>query len=213
MTPTLWILAGSGVALLALVVSEKKSWRAGICVTKPLASLGFIVLALVLGAWKTHYGMTLLGGFIFAMAGDLLLIPKSENFFKAGVAAFLLGHVFYLMAFVRVGLDAMALIIAVSCLLVVQRIVLRWLMPHVPSGMKAPILAYVQVISLMTLFAASAARVSGNPWIAVGAVAFFISDLSVARDKFVQPGFANKLWGLPLYYAAQFLLASTVSGS
>jgi len=44
----------------------------------------------------------------------------------------------------------------------------------------------------------------------VGAVLFFLSDLLVARDRFVAPGFGNRLLGLPLYYAAQLLLASAV---
>ena len=48
------------------------------------------------------------------------------------------------------------------------------------------------------------------PWIAGGALAFYLSDLSVARDRFVRPAFVNRAWGLPLYYGAQFVLAATV---
>jgi hypothetical protein len=29
----------------------------------------------------------------------------------------------------------------------------------------------------------------------------------------VKPGFLNKLWGYPVYYAAQLLLAASVAGS
>jgi len=49
--------------------------------------------------------------------------------------------------------------------------------------------------------------VDRNP-IRAGAVLFWLSDLAVARDRFVRPGFVNPLVGLPLYYAAQLLLAS-----
>jgi hypothetical protein len=45
--------------------------------------------------------------------------------------------------------------------------------------------------------------------VAVGALAFAASDVSVARDRFVRPEFVNRAWGLPLYYAAQLLLATT----
>ena len=38
-------------------------------------------------------------------------------------------------------------------------------------------------------------------------MAFFVSDLAVAREQFVSEGFVNKTWGLPLYYAAQLLFA------
>jgi hypothetical protein len=50
----------------------------------------------------------------------------------------------------------------------------------------------------------------GNAWITVGAVMFYLSDLAVARDRFVAPGFTNRVWGLPLYYGAQLILALTV---
>jgi uncharacterized membrane protein YhhN len=43
-----------------------------------------------------------------------------------------------------------------------------------------------------------------------GAALFYLSDLAVARQRFVAPGFENKLIGLPLYYAGQLLLASAV---
>jgi hypothetical protein len=43
----------------------------------------------------------------------------------------------------------------------------------------------------------------------VGAVAFAVSDLSVARERFVHKSFTNLVWGLPLYYAAQQTLAAS----
>jgi len=43
--------------------------------------------------------------------------------------------------------------------------------------------------------------------IGLGATCFYFSDLSVARDRFVQKGYINRLIGLPLYYLGQFLLA------
>jgi hypothetical protein len=42
-----------------------------------------------------------------------------------------------------------------------------------------------------------------------GAIAFAVSDLSVARDRFITKGVVNKLWGLPLYFGAQLLIASS----
>jgi hypothetical protein len=40
-----------------------------------------------------------------------------------------------------------------------------------------------------------------------GAVLFFVSDLFVARNRFVAPGLANRLLGLPAYYGGQVLIA------
>jgi hypothetical protein len=41
------------------------------------------------------------------------------------------------------------------------------------------------------------------------ALAYTASDVSVARDRFVAHAFANRARGLPLYDAAQLLLAAT----
>ena len=46
----------------------------------------------------------------------------------------------------------------------------------------------------------------------MGAVSFYASNISVARNQFVAPGRVNRMWGLPLYYLAQVLLASTAGG-
>jgi hypothetical protein len=62
---------------------------------------------------------------------------------------------------------------------------------------------------------AAAALTAGEPtagWVwptavMAAAVAFYLSDVSVARDRFVAPGFDNRIWGLPLYYGAQLLFA------
>lgn len=69
--------------------------------------------------------------------------------------------------------------------------------------------AYVVVISAMVACAAGAFGATGDAALLAGAVAFFLSDLAVARERFVARSFANKLWGLPLYYGAQLLLAWT----
>ncbi len=46
--------------------------------------------------------------------------------------------------------------------------------------------------------------------VAIGAVLFAASDLSVARQAFVAPALVNQAWGLPAYYVAQLLLAWSV---
>jgi uncharacterized membrane protein YhhN len=43
--------------------------------------------------------------------------------------------------------------------------------------------------------------------VAAGASLFFLSDLAVARHRFVARSFWNKLWGQPAYFAGQLLIA------
>jgi uncharacterized membrane protein YhhN len=81
----------------------------------------------------------------------------------------------------------------------------------VPSSLQIPVGIYIAVITVMVAFATGALAAGEPPIGALGAFGFFLSDLSVVRDRFVRPGFVNKLWGYPVYYAAQLLLAASVA--
>ena len=72
-------------------------------------------------------------------------------------------------------------------------------------------LVYLCVIGVMVVAAISAV-VAGTHWlIAAGAIGFALSDLSVARDQFVRPALINRVWGLPLYFASQMMIAASVA--
>ena len=79
-----------------------------------------------------------------------------------------------------------------------------------PGHSKTMMAAYIVAITVMVACAIASAGPQGAWLPIVGAVAFYLSDLSVARDVFVHRAFVNRLWGLPLYYAAQLCLAATV---
>ena len=72
-------------------------------------------------------------------------------------------------------------------------------------------LAYIVVITVMVAAAVGTGVHDPQPWIPFAAVAFFLSDLAVARERFVSSDFVNKLWGLPLYYGAQLVFAATAA--
>jgi uncharacterized membrane protein YhhN len=129
----------------------------------------------------------------------------------AGLVSFLLGHVAFAVAFVSVPFAAGTAAAAALAVVPAAVFALIWLRPHVSGGMRGAVVAYVAVISLMVLCAAGAAAGTGRPAIAVGAVCFFLSDLAVARERFVASTAWNRAWGLPLYYGAQLILASTVA--
>ena len=50
-----------------------------------------------------------------------------------------------------------------------------------------------------------------SPWLVVGAVGFYLSDLSVAKGRFIGQSFGNRAWGLPLYFFSQLVLATAVA--
>lgn len=199
------------VAVVALLVAEWRGSLRGVWIAKPLASGCFLWAAVALGATATGYGRLVLLGLGLCACGDVLLIPReSARAFQAGIAAFLLGHVAYAAGFLLLDPSGAAAGAAAVAMVAFAWVVLRWLGPRVPADLRVPVRAYVVVISAMVTCSIGAAAGGGPPAVAAGAIAFALSDLSVARDRFVSPGFANAAWGLPLYYAAQLVLAGSV---
>lgn len=204
------IAAGTMVAVLGLLIAEQRGSRAGVWMCKPLASLGFIAFALSLNVGASGYGRWLLLGLVLCAVGDVCLIARANGkLFLVGIGSFALAHAAYAWAFFGHGVSVSVSLAAFAGMLAVVIVTLRWLRAHLPSDMQVPVRVYMAVIAVMVSVAAGASVATGDARIGVGAVAFAASDLSVARERFVRPGFVNLLWGLPLYYIAQLLLASS----
>ena len=159
-------------------------------------------------------GDALLAALVLSILGDVLLIPKqAKGFFLAGLVAFLLAHLAFVPAFALRGVSWPAFGAAAVVVAVVAAGVLRWLRPHVRGPMWRAIVAYVCVICVMlcTSVAAFAHAVSAGapapgPILVVGTLLFWLSDLTIARERFVAPGYANRAVGIPLYFFAQLLI-------
>src|SRR5512143_2121685 len=96
----LWPIVLCGVAVAGLLVSEARGSQRGLWSTKPVASLAFLWVALTAGGLDSVYGRWIFAGLVLCLAGDLLLIPRHRPaVFRAGVLAFLLGHVAFGAAF------------------------------------------------------------------------------------------------------------------
>ncbi len=203
----LWWLLLTVVALAVLLFGERQRNLPVKAVAKPLAPAGFLGLAIAAGALDSSYGRAVLAALALSWLGDVFLLSAKPRPFLLGLAAFLLGHVAYAIAFVAYGQDIAWSLAALAALGLPAFFVMRWLGPHLPAAMRLPVKAYVAVISLMMALAAGTFAAGGQPLLPIGAAAFYLSDLAVARDRFVAPGFANRFWGLPLYYFAQLCLA------
>lgn len=196
------------LAVCALLVAERRESQLGKWLAKPLASAAFIVVALLAGAFESGYGRLVLLGLSLCLLGDVLLIPAGRaSVFRAGVFAFLAGHVAYAAAFLTQPLSRTGLCLAGAGLALALWRVWRWVQPSLPADMRLPVQAYFVVIGVMAALACAVTSGGGSWVIAAGALAFTVSDVAVARDRFVRQQFLNRAWGLPLYYSAQVLLA------
>lgn len=191
------------VVLLVVVKTERRrlEW-----VVKPAAAGVFIAAGYAAGALDTAWGTVLFVGLVLAAVGDVLLIPKDRRAFLAGLVSFLLGHVAYAAAFVVRGVDWLSVGVATLVMVVVAVPILRWLWPHVDGPMRAPVAAYIGVITAMVALAVG----TREPWLIGGALGFYLSDISVAKGRFIGNSFANRAWGLPLYFSSQLVLATAV---
>jgi uncharacterized membrane protein YhhN len=196
---------------------------------KPL-STALVILVCLLSftrsgeAYDATYTLLILGGLLFSMAGDVLLIFQANpRAFLAGLVAFLLAHLFYIAAFVYVqsslelGTNGAGEAGVAIALLLVGGGVYRYLSPGL-GQMRGPVIAYIVVISVMVHRASAVALVyagaATQPILMVlGALLFYLSDAILAVNKFRFEGQLprGRSWNLMTYYTGQLLLALSAS--
>ena len=201
--------AGCMVLVAALLIDQ----RAIAAVAKLVASSAFIAMAISAGARASRYGALILAGLVFSWFGDAFLIGTSRHWFLLGLVSFLIAHIAYITAFISLGLERRWTLGALAPVVVIAVGVLFWLQPHVPQELAWPVRFYTAVISLMVVAAFGTRGAGATPLIVIGACFFYLSDLSVATLRFTDPSFPTYVLGLPLYYAAQILLAFSVAAS
>jgi uncharacterized membrane protein YhhN len=191
----LWLSLGA-VSLCLLLLAELRGRPVLRAVSKLACSAGFLLLASS-GDADSTFARWMLAGLALSALGDAALL--SRRTFLAGLGAFLAAHVAYTIAFAP---ESEPSGFAALPLIAVGAVVVRWLWPRLGS-LRVPVLAYCGAISAMVWVALGTGRAA----IAVGAGLFYLSDVAVARQRFVRDDVRNRLVGLPLYYAAQYLLA------
>jgi uncharacterized membrane protein YhhN len=192
-----------------LLVCEARDSKRAALVCKSAASAGFVAVAWVLGApERGAFGAFILVGLVLSATGDVALALHSRRSFLFGLVAFLLGHVAYIAACAVVVPFRQWLGPVVALPVVTTTAAYVVLSPRLGS-LRGPVIAYMGAITVMVIGAIAfrdAGAAHGDALL-LGAFLFYVSDLSVARDRFVQRAFVNRAWGLPAYYAGQLLLA------
>ena len=220
MTAVLWIVGVLAVLLAVLYIRVNQYGAPPVkLLLKTLASLAFVCLGL-LGAARAGgaYAWLTWIGLILGAAGDVLLQfmdcrPKErEPFFRAGLGAFLIGHVFYIVAFALLGrVTGWAVLLA--AVLFAALFLLQFPARMDLKGQKVPVYAYAAVISVMTAFAVlSFGAGARGALVGLGGILFLVSDAILALI-FFSPLREKSLptWNLITYYAAQILLALSIA--
>jgi uncharacterized membrane protein YhhN len=197
----------------AHLAAEAMASLPGRYATKP-----FLVLSLALyyvsAAPAVNWLMVaaLTGGWL----GDIfLMIPdphKTRRWFKPGLAAFLLGHVFYIAVFAAYAGNAGGVPAWGWCSLAVfvatGGMGYRLIAPHAGKMLPA-IIAYIAIIVLMgaaTVLPLGSVRLAGALLAMTGAFIFMVSDTVNAYNKFAREIPHERLYTMSTYLGGQFLL-------
>lgn len=197
-------------AIFAIRAREQKL-RIQFYFFKPLTMFIILWMATVVAQPKySHYFWFIMGGLIFCLAGDILLMLPSDRFI-AGLISFLAGHIFYILAFTSgkgftFSLEIMFPFVFLEIL--IYGILVRRL-----NKMKLPVFIYTTVIVIMAWQSWERWNVMGSIatlLAAIGAVLFLISDGLLAINRFRKEYPYAHVLILSTYYGAQCLIALSV---
>jgi uncharacterized membrane protein YhhN len=160
-----------------------------------------------------HRSVVVVFAIVLSLIGDVFLI--FPGYFVHGLVAFLLSHVFYILAYrqhqgepdanVLQGVHRMRLafpiILAGTGLVIV-------LYPTL-GELRIPVIIYAVVLvamALQALFRYGKTNTASFWMVFAGAVLFMISDSVLAIDKFLNPVMHGHFWIMVTYIGAQFLI-------
>lgn len=208
------------IQILFIYIEQQKKYVPAVAL-KGTASLFFVVLGF-LGlsiATLPTFAKIVVAGLVFGLLGDVCLNLRfvmekaGQKVFLAGIAAFLVGHILYLVALIP--LAAKVWVWLLSGVLVAAAL-LYWILTSVEAekAFKAFGVVYIGAVVLMTAVSIGVfvtRHTSGSLLYMVGAVLFTLSDIILIFNTFTKDG---KAWMRPanllLYYLGQLLIALSI---
>lgn len=177
--------------LVVLFFWDKQS---PIILFKALSILFLILLALRYCEDRlTRYSKNILAGLIFGVCGDVFLVNGSEeSFFISGLSCFLIGHIFYIIAFIKIPKkhNIPVLITLIVFVTVLLYFLITSLMDQERYFLIYPVIIYGLVITTMAYFGI----ITGYKTIIIGVICFVLSDTALSIRKFVQGADFLRQW-------------------
>ena len=155
-------------------------------ISKPLTTIGAIAIAALADGPRSATIVAVLA-LVLCLIGDIALLPTVDQF-VVGLAAFLLGHIAFIVMFAQRGFDRWTVsgvaIVGVAALLGTAAVPI--VRGACAKGFGIPVRAYLVVISSMCVLGWA----TGNWLIMLGATAFIVSDSILGWGQFV----AERRW-------------------
>jgi len=172
-----------------------------------------LIMGIAFANWRAHrdrYAFWITIGLLFSLAGDIALL-QPDRYFLPGLAAFLLTHVSYLVAFTRDAKFPAHFFSWLFYLSVVGAIYI-FLFANFPQELKLPIAVYSLLLASMAAQATGRSltlRTTSARLAAIGGLFFLISDTLLAFDRFHASLLLSPVLILIPYYLGQLLIASS----
>jgi uncharacterized membrane protein YhhN len=210
--PSIAFVLITGLGVAAALAFTRAGMSRAYALSKAIASLGFIGTALTAGATDAAWSRLALGALVLSAAGDVALAVRGRKGFLIGLACFAVAHSVYAVAFGLYGTRGAILGVTASVAALVAGGAWLSLNHRLPGPMRVPVGVYLVIVTAM-LTAGTAAGITHRAWLlACGVLLVAGSDIAVGRERFGKSMFANKLLGLPTYYAGQTLIALSLAG-
>lgn len=219
-------VVGILVQIAFIYVENKKKWVPAVCL-KGLASVIFVIFGLLAanmrGAFEGVNGPSIARfifiGLILGALGDILLnlrfcFKKGQIFFLAGIAAFLAGHVFYIL-YAAKQIENVVIYIGIGIVLAAILLVFIFTkLKGIKPAFKIFGAVYIGIVSVMAVCAAGCIReFQTTPRIlfGVGALLFLVSDIVMVFNTFGKTQrLSLRATNLLLYYLGQLMIGATL---
>lgn len=150
---------------------------------------------------------SILIGLAFCTVGDALIIFS----FLPGLVAFLIGHLFYIYSFIKIGhfsWNRLYMLIPFTVFGVyIGFTLISSLTSNGEEAFILPVILYLIIISLMGF----AAFQTQNKYLYFGSILFILSDTVLAWNKFIGDLLYSGEIIMITYYSAQFLIAHSLT--
>ena len=178
---------------------------------KPIATL---LLLVVVGWPQSSFARLVVVGILLSLVGDVALLSESENAFIVGLVGFLAAHVVYIVANLGLTVWSPRVAVVAAIVLAATAVLLRYVRPPVPA-LRIAVIVYGAALSAMVIsaWAMIGGPLAGAPFAAVGAALFYVSDSSLALNRFHRPIPHVAYLALGVYWLGQIGIALAARGS
>jgi uncharacterized membrane protein YhhN len=175
--------------------------------TKPLTTM---LLLFVVGRPTTTFDWLVVVGIVLSLVGDVILLRDTTRAFLMGLVVFLGAHLSYIAAFAGVAHWSGRVAFHALVMALVTGLLMRKLWAKA-AGLRGPLVVYGAAISTMVVTALAtrggdlpdlAARLAG-----AGALLFYVSDSSLALNRFHRPIKFASIYTLGIYWLGQLGIA------